>query len=240
MHDAVDRVVRPFLKQVDSALGDGYSAVLYGSAARGDFVPGRSDLNFMLITDDLSPARLSGLGGAFAGWRKSGYDPPLVILRSEWARATDVFPIEITDMRSGYEVLRGPDPVAGLQAAPGDLRAALEREFRGKLLRLRQGYVAAAADPAALGELAGRSAGTYLVLLRALLVLLGRAVPSDPAQVAAAAAAAMAMDGEPLLNVVRHRAERGWRCPPAEFERYLDAVARAATFLDQLQLGDQR
>ena len=46
--------------------------------------------------------------------------------------------------------------------------------------------------------------------------------------------------GEPLLNVVRHRAERGWRCPPAEFERYLDAVARAATFLDQLQLGDQR
>jgi hypothetical protein len=240
MHDAVDRVVRPFLKQVDSALGDGYSAVLYGSAARGDFVPGRSDLNFMLITDDLSPARLSGLGGAFAGWRKSGYDPPLVILRSEWARATDVFPIEITDMRSGYEVLRGPDPVAGLQVAPGDLRAALEREFRGKLLRLRQGYVAAAADPAALGQLAGRSAGTYLVLLRALLVLLGRAVPSDPAQVAAAAAAAMAMDGEPLLNVVRHRAERGWRCPPAEFERYLDAVARAATFLDQLQLGDQR
>ncbi len=240
MHDAVDRVVRPFLQQVDSALGDGYTAVLYGSAARGDFVPGRSDLNFMLITDDLSPARLSGLGGAFAGWRKSGYDPPLVILRSEWARATDFFPIDITDLRWGYVVLRGPDPVAGLQVAPGDLRAALEREFRGKLLRLRQGYVAAAADPAALGQLAGRSAGTFLVLLRALLVLLGRAVPSDPAQVAAAAAAAMAMDGEPLLNVVRHRAERGWRCPPAEFERYLDAVARAATFLDQLQLGDQR
>ena len=69
MRDVVDRVVGPFLSQVDSALGDGYSAVLYGSAARGDFVPGRSDLNLMLITDDLSPARLSGLGGAFAGWR---------------------------------------------------------------------------------------------------------------------------------------------------------------------------
>ena len=53
-------------------------------------------------------------------------------------------------------------------------------------------------------------------------------------------AAAMGMDGEPLLDVVRHRAEQNWRCPPAEFERYLDAVARTATFLDQLQLGDQR
>lgn len=240
MRDVVDRVVVPFLSQVDSVLGNGYSAVLYGSAARADFAPGRSDLNLMLITDDLSPARLSGLGGAFAAWRKSGYEPPLVILRSEWARATDVFPIEITDMRCGYEVLRGPDPVAGLHVAPADLRQALEREFRGKLLRLRQGYVAAAGDPAALGLLAGRSSGTFLVLLRALLVLLGRPVPSEQVEVGAAAAAAMGMDGEPLLNVVRHRAERGWRCSSVEFEGYLDAVARATTFLDQLQLGDLR
>ena len=163
-----------------------------------------------------------------------------MILRSEWARATDVFPIEITDMRCGYQVLRGPDPVAGLQVTPADLRSALEGEVRGKLLRLRQGYVAAAGDAGALGQLAGQSAGTILVLLRALLVLLGRTIPQDPMEVAAAAAAAMGMDGEPLLNVVRHRAERGWRCSPGEFEGYLDAVARAATFLDQLQLGDQR
>jgi len=240
MRDVVDRVVGPFLSQVDSALGGGYSAVLYGSAARRDFVPGRSDLNLMLITDDLSPARLSGLGAAFAAWRKSGYEPPLVILRSEWARATDVFPIEISDMRCGYQVLRGPDPLAGLSVAPADLRHALEREFRGKLLRLRQGYVAAAGDAGALGQLAERSSPTFLVLLRSLLVLLGRAVPHEPVEVAAVAAAAMSMDGEPLLNVVRHRGERGWRCSPGEFEGYLDAVARAATFLDQLQLGDQR
>jgi hypothetical protein len=240
MRDAVDRVVGPFLSQADSVLGNGYSAVLYGSAARGDFVPGRSNINLMLITDDLSPARLSGLGGAFAGWRKSGYEPPLVILRSEWARATDVFPIEITDMRWGYEILRGPDPVAGLQVAPADLRHALEREFRGKLLRLRQGYVAAGGAPGSLGLLAERSSGTILVLLRCLLVLLGRSVPSQPMEVAATTAAAMGMDGEPLLNVVRHRGERRWRCPAGEFEGYLDAVARAAAFLDQLQLGDQR
>lgn len=240
MRDVVDRVVGPFLAQVDKALGGAYSAVLYGSAARNDFVPGRSNLDLMLITDDLSPARLAALGPAFAEWRKSGYEPPLVILRSEWIRATDVFPIEITDMRSGYEVLRGSDPVAGLHVAPADLRHALEREFRGKLLRLRQGYVAAAGDAAALGALADRSSGTFLVLLRALLVLLGRTVPHEPVEVAATAAAAMGMDGEPLLDVVRHRGERGWRCSPAEFEGYLDAVARAAAFLDQLQLGDQR
>jgi hypothetical protein len=214
--------------------------VLYGSAARGDFVPGRSDLNLMLILDDISPRTLGALAGAFGLWRKSGYEPPLVIGRLEWARATDVFPIEITDMRCGYEVPRGADPVAGLTVAPADLRHALEREFRGKLLRLRQGYVAAGGNPGALGTLAGRSAGTVMVLLRALLVLLGRPVPREPVELAAAAAAAMGMDGEPLLNVIRHRADRGWRSSPGEFEGYMDSVARAAVFLDQLQLGDQR
>jgi hypothetical protein len=59
-------------------------------------------------------------------------------------------------------------------------------------------------------------------------------------ELAAAAAAAMGMDGEPLLNVIRHRAERGWRSSPSEFEGYMDSVARAVVFLDQLQLGDQR
>jgi hypothetical protein len=239
MHEAVSRIVTPFLAQVDTALGVGYSAVLYGSAARGDFIAGRSDLNLMLILDDLSPRVLRALAGPFGAWRKSGYEPPLVVGRGEWARATDVFPIEITDMRCGCEVLRSPDPITGLTVLPADLRHALEREFRGKLLRLRQGYVAATGDTRALGTLAGRSAGTMMVLLRALLVLLGRPVPREPVELAAAAAAAMGMDGEPLLCVIRHRAERGWRCSPGEFESYLDSVARAAMFLDQLQLGDQ-
>jgi len=240
MREEVNRVVTPFLAQVDAALDSHYSAVMYGSAARGDFIPGRSDLNFMLILDDLSPRTLAALAGPFATWQKSGYEPPLVIGRSEWARATDVFPIEITDMQCGREVLRGSDPVAGLTVAPVDLRHALERELRGKLLRLRQGYVAAAGDPAALGALAGRSSGTVMVLLRVLLVLLGRSVPREPVELAAAAAAAMGMDGEPLLDVIRHRAERVWRCSPSEFEGYMDSVARAVVFVDQLQLGDQR
>ncbi len=240
MRDVADRVITPFLAQVDAALDGGYSAILYGSAARGDFVPGRSDINLMLIVDDLSPRALAALSAPFAAWHKSGYEPPLVIGRPEWQRASDVFPIEISDMRCGYEVLRGADPVAGLTVAPADLRHALERELRGKLLRLRQGYVAVAGDAEKHGSLAARSSSAVMVLLRGLLVLLGRAVPREPIELAAAAAAALGIVGEAFLNVIRHRAEPGWRCSPVEFAGYMDSVARAAAFLDQLQLGDQR
>ncbi|HEX6105268.1 MAG TPA: hypothetical protein VFZ26_06775 [Gemmatimonadales bacterium] len=240
MMDAVERVVSPFLAGTDAVLGQRYSAILYGSGARGDFVPGRSDINLMLIVDDLSPAVLRTLAAPFAAWRKSEYEPPLIVTRAEWERATDAFPVEIADMRASYQVLRGVDPLAGLEVDPEHLRIALEREFRGKLLRLRQGYVASGTDPAALGALAGRSAGTLMVFLRALLVMVGRSVPRDPLQLGVVGAEVLGVDSEPLLHVFRHRGERGWRCSAEEFERYMDVAGRAVWFLDQLQLGEQR
>jgi predicted nucleotidyltransferase len=240
MRESVARVVDPFLTEADKALGQGYSAVLYGSAARGDFVPGRSNINLMVVTDQLTPSILRSLGRAFAGWRKGTPEPPLLLSRAEWTRATDAFPIEITDMRISYRVLRGDDPLQGVRVDPTDLRKALEREFRGKLLRLRQGYTTYAPDPAALGKLGLQSAATILVLLRGVLTLIGKTVPTDPLELAAAAAAAVGFEGEHVLHVVRHRVDREWRCQAPEFENYMKAVEDSARYLDQLQLGDQQ
>lgn len=239
MRATVSRVVDPFLAEADRALGPGYSAILYGSAARGDFIPGRSDINLMLVLDALNPMILRSLGQAFSGWRKSMQEPPLILSRSEWTRATDAFPIEITDMRLFYRVLRGPDPLQGVQVDRTDLRKALEREFRGKLLRLRQGYATYAPEPAALGSLGLQSAATILVLLRGVLTLICQPVPIEASELASAAAKAIGFEAEHLLHVVRHRADREWRCAAPEFENYMGAVEQAARFLDQLQLGDQ-
>jgi len=239
MRATVSRVVEPFLSEVDRALGAGYSAVLYGSAARGDFIPGRSDINLMLVLDQVSAPTLKALSKAFKAWRKSIPEPPLLVSRPEWERATDAFPIEITDMRLSYQVLRGSDPLQGVQVDRGDLRKALEREFRGKLLRLRQGYSTYAPEPAALGSLGLESAATILVLLRGVLTVIGQAVPVDGVELSTAAAQAVGFEPEHLLHVVRHRADREWRCGAAEFENYMSAVEKTAGFVDQLQLGDQ-
>jgi predicted nucleotidyltransferase len=239
MRDSVARVVDAFLTQADTTLGQGYSAILYGSAARGDYIPGRSDINLMLVIDQLSPQVLRSLGRGFASWRKSTREPPLVLSRAEWNRASDAFPVEIADMRTSYKVLRGADPLQEARVEPADLRKALEREFRGKLLRLRQGYATYAPDPAALGTLGLQSAATILVLLRGVLTLLEKPVPHDSLELAAAAAATIGFEGEHLLHVVRHRVDREWRCNAPEFENYMEAVEHTARFLDQLQLGDQ-
>jgi predicted nucleotidyltransferase len=239
MHESVDRVVSPLLSEADRMLGSRYSAVLYGSAARGDFIPGHSDVNLMLIVEDTTPEILRSLGQALKPWRKARLAPPLLMSRQEWERATDAFPIEITDMRANYRVLRGVDPLTSARVLQSDLRRALEREFRGKLLRLRQGYAAASPDAAALGALATQSAGTVMVLLRTLLTLLGKTAPADPIDLAHAAEEAIGAGKESVARVVRHRG-KGWRCGMVEFEEYMTAVERAVQFLDQLQLGDRQ
>ena len=191
------------------------------------------------MVDDPAPTRLRALAPAFAAWRKAASEPPLLISRAEWARASDVFPIEITDMHAGYRMLRGADPLVAARVDRTDLRQALERELRGKLLRLRQGYAAAAGDEKALGQLAAASSGTILVLLRSLLILVGRPVPATPAEVVSEAAALVGTPTGALLAPLEHRGVRGWRWNAGEFEQYLNAVALAVGYVDQLQLGDQ-
>jgi predicted nucleotidyltransferase len=239
MRVTVSKVVDPFLVESDRALGSSYSAVLYGSAARGDYIPGRSDINLMLVLEQLTPAVLRSLSRAFSGWRKSVPEPPLILSRTEWSRASDAFPIEITDMRLSYRVLRGGDPLVGVQVDLGDLRKGLEREFRGKLLRLRQGYATFAPDPAALGSLGLQSAATILVLLRGLLTAARKPVSADAAELVKDAAGLVGFQSDYVLHVVRHRADREWRCQAPEFENYMSAVEQTAGYVDQLQLGAQ-
>jgi len=233
------KIVDPFLARVDTVLGVGYSAVLYGSVARAEYESGVSDVNLMLVVTQLDHPTLRKLAPAFSGWVGNEIPPPLILPRVEWQRASDVFPIEIADMKTGYRVLRGEDPVASLRVRARDLRAALEREFRGKLARLRQGFIPSESRPADLGVLAQHSIGSMVALYRALLSLAKRPVPATRVEVVAAAGALVGFDPAPLVEIVRHRAEGKWRSTPELFEGYLAAVERTVSFVDTFHPGDQ-
>jgi hypothetical protein len=237
MEQQVRDLVESFLTAVDPVLGNRYTAVLYGSAARGDWHPDRSDINLLLVADTLSCAELRGLGPALAALPEAWRSPPLLFTGDEWARSLDVFPIELTDMLLAHEVLRGTDPLPGVQAHPSQLRASLERELHAKLVRLRQGYALRASDPQALGAFATGTLGTILVLARATLVLLGRPVPERPAAVLQAFAEVTGAATAPLVELATHRDEVEWSCPAALFEAYLECVAAASAYLDHHQPG---
>jgi hypothetical protein len=238
MHSDVTRLIEPFLTDADKALGAGYTALLVGSAAREEFVAGRSDVNLLLILPSADPATLRGLQPAFDRWRAGSPVLPLLITRDEWTQAGDAFPIEICDMRSSYQVLRGPDLLASVHPDRGALRTALERELRGKLLRLRQAYVLHGDDPAALGDVASDSVSTIVLLLRCLLVLAGRDGARDGAEVLRSAGALVGFDPAPVDALFRRRGDRGPRVSATEFEQYLATVARTVRYADEHPTGD--
>ncbi|MFO8056567.1 MAG: hypothetical protein R6V10_04660 [bacterium] len=163
-----------FAKDAEEALGaELVSLILYGSAVRGDFVPGRSDLNFLIAFDKVTEPLLSRLEKPFTRWRKKGIGVPLVLARDHIRKSLDSFPIEFLEMRSAYRVLKGEDVLQDIEVSPDDLRLQCEREIRGKLIQLRRGYLDTGGKPRELDELFRQSVKSFLVIMRSALRLEG-------------------------------------------------------------------
>lgn len=228
---------------LEASLGDDLVALLlYGSLARpgAPAVGGGSDVNVALIVRDASVAGLRPVAEAVAGWTRAGFPPPLIFSEVEWRDSADVFPLEIEDMREAHRLLRGRDPFSGLQTTAADLRAELEREVRGKLLRLRTEYAAAAPDGKALGALLEASCGTILVLLRGAARLAGRTPPGDAPALVGVMATVAGFDAAAFdWPLARRAGRRVTNLAPFDLAaaRYLDAVQRLASWVDASPTG---
>jgi predicted nucleotidyltransferase len=228
-----------FARRLDAALGENLvSLVLFGSAARGTHVEGRSDLNTLLVVRDAAVERLRAAAPIVSEWAKAGQPPPLIFSESEWRASADVFAIEIEDMREAHRILAGRDPFEGLVTKRSDLRRELEHEVRGKVLRLRTEYAAAAADGKALEQLLNHSAGTFFVLFRAALRLTGGVPPAGHDALVRETAAATNLDPAAFEWVL---AALGGRNPPplGPYDpvagRYVDTLEKLADWVDKLQ-----
>ena len=217
------------------------SVVLYGSAARGEFRPGQSDLNVLVLLRDLSPAALRLGGDAARGWVKEGNPPPLMLSVDEWRRSADVWAIELADMRDAHLTLAGEDPFTGVDISLADLRLQCEKELKGKQIQLRERYLLFAGQPEELGELLARSFSTFLVLFRTVLRLGDGGGAREAEAVVRGVAERVGFDPAPLLEIHRARSEGRKLRPQADSPvvvGYLDAVSRVVDHVDRLVHGE--
>jgi predicted nucleotidyltransferase len=213
------------------------SAVVYGSVARGEAVPGVSDINVLLLFDDVDADVLRGCGEPARRWVESGNTAPLVLGREEWARASDAFAIEVLDMVDAHVLVRGEDPVAGSHVAPRHLRLQAEREIRGKQVQLREGMLLSAGRGDELGTLLLRALPSFTTYLRAVLRLAGTKVPGSTADVIREGSALIGAAPAALMQVWEHRRDRA----PLRVELgdpivtgYYEAVACLARWIDAI------
>jgi hypothetical protein len=227
------------VEQLRSAYGDALrSVVLYGSAAAGEHIPKRSDYNVLVIVDSLSLEQLSAAAAVARAWNEGGNPAPMTLTTREWRSSADIFAMEYADILERHKILYGEAPFDGIRVDPHDLRLQLEHEAMGKLLRLRQGVLAAGGDGRRQLELLAASLSTIMVIFRAAIRLGGAATATDNVALSQAVARYAGFDAAPFERVVRH--VRGEQTIAAGevgnvVAGYLDGMGKLVEYLDRFE-----
>ena len=207
-----------FASRVAEALGPRLvTLVLYGSAAREPSADPAA-MNTLLIVTDGSDF-LGPVAAVIKDWSAAGHPPPIIMTEREWRQSADAFPIEYEDIREAHRILAGRDPWTGITVRRELVRRQLEHELMGKLVHLRQAYVADWNRPKRLAEVVRGTRAGFLTMLRAVLRLAGRTPPAD--------SAALVRDAGALIGF----APDGLTEPTA----YLEAVTRTVEYLNRME-----
>ncbi len=174
------------------------SVILYGSAVTGDFVKKRSDYNVLVIAEHLGVKELRALTGVARRWVKAGNPPPLLFTLERLKQSTDVFPIEILDMKAANRVLYGEDVLSRIPVSEDNLSHQVESELKGKLIQLREAYLITGGKPRDVVEVLVRSVASFLVLFRAALRIYQVDAPARKLDALAALARQIPLDAKPF------------------------------------------
>ncbi len=215
------------------------SIILYGSGAGEDYVPGKSDINFLITLTDRGIEGLDRVLETVGRWRKRNVAIPLFMTREYLAGSQDAYPIEFLNMKRVYKVVSGEDLLAPLAFDPHHVRLQLERELRGKLLHLRSGYLQTDGKTRKIRELIAASLTAFVSLFSALLYLKNLDIPNGKRDIIAAAGRAFGVDADVFLKCeeIRGKTDRFSSAEvQAVFRNYLREVGRLCEQIDHMDV----
>jgi predicted nucleotidyltransferase len=233
-----EKQVSEFVTRLQQAAGDNLeSVVLYGSAVTGEWDPDFSNINLLCFVRDSSFPKLKALTPVIEWWFKAGHRPPMMITRAELERSTDVFVIELMDIRRQHKVLLGPDLVGALEIPMHLHRAQLEYELREKLILLRQGLLLSANDNERTWGALLHSLPAFATLFRHAIIAQGLPVPPTKRDAIRQLAKSVDFDAtafDNLLDIREHKANRSQFQAPEVATRYLSAVEKVTEAVDRM------
>jgi hypothetical protein len=229
--------INSFVTRVREAGGANIvSVILFGSAVSGDFHPGLSNLNLLVVLRESTFAAFEALAPVARWWNRQKQPPPLCMTRQELERSTDVFTIELLDMQQHHRVLFGENVLHGL-LIPLDLhRVQVEYELREKLILLRQQLLLAFDNNSRLWDLLLHSVSSFATLFRHALIALGdssQAGRRDAVQVLAKKVGFDPSAINQLLDVREGKADSKKLDVRDLFARYLEAIEKVTAAVDK-------
>ena len=232
--------LRGFLRSVKKRKELTPQAILvYGSAARGEFLPGRSNVNLLILLEQVTQPVLQAWAGPWKPWNSEKIVAPLLLTQEDLHQSADVFPLEFLNVKEHHVLLQGRDPFpAELPINTTRLFLQCEQELRGNLLRIRQRYVEGWGRVEAVQALLPLSLTALIPCLRGVYRLLDRPSIMKSDDVLHELNVALNLDPAVFLEVWQMK--RGLSTPgkhalPKLLDRYLAELSRLADRLETMK-----
>ncbi len=202
----VRNLIEPYLKSLAEAYGEDLESVLlYGSGTGSDFVPGKSNVNLLVVLKQVSLPNLKKILKLVARWRRKKIAAPLVLTREHILRSTDTFPVEFLDIKENHILLHGDDIFSGLEVPDGNLRLQCEEQLKGNLIRMRGAYLEVGLRRRGIEALLCDSLAGLIPVFRNLLRLKGKEPPVCKEAILEDLATEFGVDGKLLMDIYKDK-----------------------------------
>ena len=233
--------LKEFSEELKGRLGERLKSVLlYGSAARGDYIAGRSNLNLLVVLAQVGMEELSQGNLIFQKYKKKGFVAPLFFTPEYIATSTDSFPMEFLDIKAHHLLLFGEDPFTELPISSQNLRLQCEGEIKGKLVRVRQSFLEIGLDKRKLPQLLTESLTSFLPAMRHLLHLDKGIEVWKADEVFSQLEDNYELDGSPFRKIWSLKREKAKKLSPEQlkplFGQYASQLQKLAEVIDKLKV----
>ncbi|MEK7273908.1 MAG: hypothetical protein AAB110_01505 [Candidatus Desantisbacteria bacterium] len=220
------------------------SIMIYGSAAqREDFVPGHSNINLLVILNEITLLDLKKGAKLVSMGKRQKKIIPLFLTLQHINTSSDVFPIEFMEMKENHVVIYGDEIFDSIVIHSENVRLQCESTLKGQIIKLRQGYLELMAKPELLKRLMIDSLTGLMPTIRNILRVKGMvAIAIKKDEVINQLKEAYGIDTAPLLTVLHSKLRMGKLANgivESVFEQYLDVIQCLAIAVDELKLGNK-
>ena len=232
--EQTQKLLQAYSKDVKAAFGDLLEGLLlYGSAVRSEFLPGRSNLNLLLVVTGYDAAILTRYESVHKRWSKEGIIIPLFLTDQEIRTSSALFPLEFLEIQEHHRVLGGRDPFVGFHVDAKRVGDEVMQGLAGHVLRLRQRFAEAGGANDAVLILLPLAVTSTIPLLRGIQRMRGWPVLMPSEAVIKDVGDRLQIDVQGVHEALMLK--RGIISPgPLEVPRVFDRYLKAVTLLSEV------
>lgn len=216
------------------------SVILYGSAASQDYIENVSNVNLIVIVNDLNAQDLKLVNPAIESWMKTKNPVPIFMGRDEWFNSCDVYAVECSDIKDRHKILYGEDVVSSINVNKCNLRLQCESEIKNILIKLRQSYIINARNTKAIEELIKSASKSIFAIFRAVLRLNNINVPAKNSEVIDSLSKFVEFDSE-IFKFILLQKELKNGFPKDQIEniiqKMIDSLNTILNYVDKLEIN---